>query len=116
MSTSLKEVKEVRDCERATMLTRAYEAGNFVNSYETQDLDAALELRCKYHEPDYQAAFIVGFYASYERHEIPLFYQENFTLAYEDVGEELIALGLEDQPEVGFAPKPRFSITVKEPV
>lgn len=56
-----------------TALTRAFDAGNYANAYETQDLDRAIaahRFNVSWKER-YLPAFILGFYSSYAPHEIP---------------------------------------------
>ena len=49
-----------------------YEAGNYANAYETQDLDVASEQHKLYTKNElYCSGFVLGFYSSYELHEVP---------------------------------------------
>lgn len=65
-----------------TEISQAFSAGNYAAAYETEDLDEALEAfnaesdddsdtLIRYNRPDHERfAFIVGFFASCELHEI----------------------------------------------
>lgn len=65
--------------KRATesTLRRAFASGDYANAYETTSLDKALVNLCKRFRRkggpshDYRCAFVLGFFASYELHEIP---------------------------------------------
>jgi hypothetical protein len=83
--------------ERDRTLTRAFAGGNYANAYEGDDYSS--------HEPaltgfsaDYRVAFILGFFATYERHEVPY----EHAVAYEEAlahpaAERLRELGLLDR-------------------
>ena len=49
-------------------LHRGFDAGNFANAYETDRYDRAIGGQ-EDESPEYQAAFTLGFFASYEEHE-----------------------------------------------
>lgn len=48
---------------------RAFDAGNFANAYETADWEAAWEDHCEEHA-EARHAFLLGFFSSYELHEV----------------------------------------------
>lgn len=50
-------------------MSRAFDAGNYANAYETQHLGNALA-QSRYTTEHTRAAFVLGFYGSYELHEI----------------------------------------------
>ena len=74
-------------------LHAGYSAGNFSNAYETECLTEALEPRfgCGVL---YLQAFTVGFYASYEDHEIPPQDRERWLRAKLAVGGMLEEAGI----------------------
>lgn len=53
--------------DQCTEISQAFSAGNYANAYETQDIEA-----CGIEDmtPDYRAAFVLGFFDSYELDEI----------------------------------------------
>lgn len=52
-----------------TDMSRAFDAGNYANAYESRDLEVALK-RARYTAPHTRAAFVLGFFSSYELCEI----------------------------------------------
>lgn len=65
-----------------TNLHRGFEAGNFANAYETDDLEIALENADHKLGQDYLDAFIMGFFSTYELHEIPSDNLDQYETAY----------------------------------
>ena len=53
----------------ATARSQAFDAGNYCNAYETTDWDAAWSKYCEKYKA-HDTAFLLGFFASYELHEI----------------------------------------------
>jgi hypothetical protein len=54
------------------VLSRAFDAGNYCNAYETNNLAEAEEKHKTESEGEaYMAAFLLGFFSSYELEEIP---------------------------------------------
>ena len=62
-------MKEFNLTER-TEMSRAFDAGNYANAYETTDLETALK-RARYTAEHTRAAFVLGFFGSYALDEIP---------------------------------------------
>jgi hypothetical protein len=79
-------------------LSHGFSAGNYCNAYETQDLEGALKKRAvASRSPAYRAAFVLGFFASYELHEIPSSWREEFDEAYHSKhGQRVLELGYTD--------------------
>lgn len=76
-------------------LAHGFSAGNYANAYETEDLEVAIQKRnVATRSEAYRAAFILGFYGSYELHEIPLSHRDAFDEAYHsDYGHGVLELG-----------------------
>ena len=71
-------------CSKAdTELSQGFSAGNYCNAYEAQDLADGLAKRdITAASAAYHAAFIMGFFGSYELHEISSTYREQFDEGY----------------------------------
>jgi hypothetical protein len=70
---------------------RGFDAGNYANAYESTDLES-VELDCE--SDAYRAAFVLGFFASYELNEIPSDAREAFDSAYRsEFGAIVLAAG-----------------------
>lgn len=79
--------------ERDLELSHGFSAGNYANAYQTEDLGEVSEVLDANEEP-YRHAFILGFFSSYELHEIPGDARERFDEAYHsDNGQRVLALG-----------------------
>jgi hypothetical protein len=83
--------------ERDRTLTRAFEGGNYANAYEGDDYSRHEDTIAGF-SADYRVAFTLGFFATYERHEVP--YEHAVT--YEEAmahpaSERLRELGLLDR-------------------
>lgn len=76
-----------------TELSHGFSAGNYANAYQTQDLDEVSEV-LEANGSRYRAAFILGFFSSYELHEIPADARERFDEAYHsEAGQRVLELG-----------------------
>lgn len=79
-------------------LIRAWSAGNFAQSYVSTYLDVAWRKHAppcvEEYEMQARAAFVLGFYASYEEHEIPTDDLDEHSAAMASVGAELRKLGI----------------------
>ena len=67
----------------ALSLSHGYDAGNSAAAYLSEDINVALrrlDIRPDGSEPShaYYGAFVLGFYSSFERHEIPMRRRETF--------------------------------------
>lgn len=74
-------------------IRRGFDAGNYANAYETTCLETALAALSMNRSADYESAFILGFFGSYERHEMGE-HAEDYALAYEAVGARAAELGI----------------------
>jgi len=76
-------------------LSHGFSAGNYCNAYETEELSAGLAQRNVTTASEaYRAAFIMGFFGSYELHEISDDARERFDEAYHsDHGKRVLELG-----------------------
>lgn len=93
--------------DQRTEISNAYSAGNYANSYETNDLDA-----CDQHVemgiPHERIAFILGFFASYELDEIPGESREDFDSAYHsEIGRYVVRSGYCDSRADEYAAEER---------
>lgn len=77
---------------RDTDLLRAYDNGNYVIAYETEDVDKAWDSLPDGYSTEEEAAFLLGFFSTFELHEMGP-EAESFVAAYEAVGRRLRALG-----------------------
>jgi hypothetical protein len=90
--------------ERDRTLARAFEGGAYANAYQGEDY-ALHEDTIAGFSVDYRVAFILGFFATYERNEVPY----EHAVAYEEAlahpaSERLRALGLLDRCELNITP------------
>jgi hypothetical protein len=79
-----------------TRLSQGFDAGNYCNSYETQDYRAAREKHDLFESDNdaFSVGFRLGFFASYTLAEIPLDMEDVFTAAYHSqLGQRVIDLG-----------------------
>jgi hypothetical protein len=87
--------KEPEILDGPTAASNGFDAGNYANAYEGSDLSEALEYHGLDDRPEtdtYRAAFILGFFSSYELHEIGD--REEYDAAYfSDAGQHVIASG-----------------------
>jgi len=93
------------DTERDTRLSQGFSAGNYCNAYETQDLEQAFKQRDLdgSGEP-FKMAFIMGFFASYELHEIPSDCRCWFDEAYHsELGQRVLELGYTERRDEDYA-------------
>lgn len=82
-------------------LSNAFSAGNYANAYVSEDLDAAWEHEGE-SEPDdiianpdgYRAAFVIGFFSSYEADEIPEEHRDEWIDAYTKFGPTMKTIGI----------------------
>lgn len=82
------------------LLSRGFDAGNYSNAYETQDLIAATDHRQAFVDEAYRTGFILGFFSSYELHEIDGAVRDIFEEAYHsDLGRRVRELGYSDSME-----------------
>ena len=89
--------------ERDDHIRRGFDAGNYANAYETTDYDAAIAALSPNRSAEYQAAFTLGFFGSYERSEMGSDV-EAFDEAYALVGKRAGELGIaverdDDEPD-----------------
>lgn len=56
--------------------SRSYDAGNYDNAYISEDLDTAWEKRNK--DDLSRRGYVLGFWATYELHEVPERYREEY--------------------------------------
>lgn len=82
-------------------LSKGFSAGNYCNAYEGRDFGSAVVKRqVKDKSTAYATAFMLGFFASYELHEIPGDHQDAFREAYfSEDGQRVVALGFCDARE-----------------
>jgi hypothetical protein len=80
---------------RDDRLSQGFSAGNYCNAYETDDYDKAIKQRDLLGSgEDFATAFIMGFFASYELHEIPSTHKIDFGTAYHSAaGRRVLELG-----------------------
>ena len=83
----------------ALALSRAFDSGNYAAAYVTEDYERALHECCSERSDAYRAAFTLGFFASYERHEVPESHRDAYDAALaSDAGKRCIAAGYIDAP------------------
>lgn len=87
--------------QRRLDLSQGFSAGNYCNAYETRDFSSAVVKRqIKDKSTAYATAFILGFFASYENHEIPGEHQDAVREAYySDDGKIVLELGYTEPRE-----------------
>jgi hypothetical protein len=72
-----------------TDFSRGYDAGNYGNAYESQDWNAWSAKRklngCSH---EYRSGAMLGFFSSYEIHEIPMSLQNTIAQLRDKYGEE----------------------------
>ena len=83
-------------------VNHGFSAGNYANAYETTDYETAVARLSMNRPAEYIAAFTLGFFASYELHEMTTDEAEAFTKAYKSPGgRECVAAGYCDpRPEL----------------
>jgi hypothetical protein len=78
-------------------VSQGFDAGNYANSYDCEDLESALEdygLSDRTSTDTFRASFILGFFASYTLEEIPQSDREEYDSAYfSAAGKHAIACG-----------------------
>lgn len=85
--------------DRDTDLSHGFDAGNYANAYETQDLTAGLTKHNDQSEA-FRHAYTLGFFSSYELDEIPSDVRDQFDDAYtSEDGQRVLALGYTDARE-----------------
>lgn len=93
---------EARDADAA--LVRGYDAGNYAGAYDdASGLDGAwahalrderyIEYRAGCPE-EFEAAYVLGFFSSYEGHEVPPAHRAKYNAALAGFGERMRALGI----------------------
>jgi hypothetical protein len=94
-------VKEASMSDRDLRLSHGFDAGNYCSSYETVDYTKAVAMRdLKGSGKPYATAFILGFFASYELHEIPAIHRDKYVEAYQsEYGQRVLELGYIDPRE-----------------
>ena len=92
-----------------TRLSQGFSAGNYCNSYETQDYTRAMAIRdLRGSGDDYATAFILGFFSSYELHEIPGSVRDAFDEAYHsEAGQRVVELGYIDPRAEDYKKEPQ---------
>ena len=87
----------------ATSLSRGFDAGNFANAYTSEDFGArsvqteltrALFVRRAREQEAFRAGFVLGFFASYEDHEIPSEHFESFEEARSEWADHARSIGI----------------------
>ena len=69
-------------------LSRGFDHGNYANAYETEDYEQALEdPRIENAPPLFLTGMLLGFFSSYEIHEVPNEYQEDLIAARQEFGD-----------------------------
>lgn len=97
---------KANDTERDLKLSQGFSAGNYCNAYETQDYREAYEKHDLYDSDNdaFSVGFRLGFFASYELHEIPFDMTDVFTTAYHsDHGKRVLELGYTDSRAADYA-------------
>lgn len=85
-------------CQKHQDLSRAFDDGDYAAAYETEDYAAARQEREGF-DADYHAAFILGFFSSYEPHEMGE-HEDDWRQALEsEVGRYVSNEGWIDPPE-----------------
>lgn len=80
-------------------LSRGFDAGNYAYAYETTDYDWAIARRSMNRSAEYIAAFTLGFFSSFEPHEMGE-HQETWREALASkAGQRCLELGYIDAPE-----------------
>lgn len=83
-------------------LHRGFDRGNFANAYETEDYSTVRGRLPSESSQAYVAAFTLGFFSSYEYHEIPADAQEAYLEAYQSAaGARCLELGFIDAQDFG---------------
>lgn len=90
---------------RDTHLSRGFDSGNYCNAYETNDFDHAVKMKFLDDRlPEYKAAFILGFFGSYELDEISMTWRDDFDEAYHsEHGQRVLELGYCDSRKEAYA-------------
>ncbi len=79
----------------ATLLHQGYDAGNYDSAYVSENFTKAWRKReGRAKSAAYRAAYILGFFSSYETHEVPYNYQEEVVAAEHRYGNEMRAAGI----------------------
>jgi hypothetical protein len=82
------------------LITSGYGDGNYSNAYESLDFDAATSHRQGFNEEAYRTGFILGFWSSYELHEIESRWRSIYDEAYHSAtGRRALELGYSDSKE-----------------
>lgn len=94
------------ELETATELSQGFDAGNFANAYETEDYDQALDALGEV-STAYRDAFTLGFFASYELHEMGEHTDDYLEALASPHGRACVAAGYcddrsEEEPTDGF--------------
>lgn len=89
------------DVDRDTLLHLAFDCGNYAQAYEGEDYDLAVareeEKRGGALNQAFLRAFTLGFFSSFELHEIPGSDLDSYHEAYfSPEGERVLALGMID--------------------
>lgn len=96
-----------RDIDLDTVLSRGFDAGNYCNAYETQDYETGLAKRTakpragvrRELQQAWQVAFTLGFFGSYELHEMGE-HEDAYTEALASPhGQRCVELGYVDRTE-----------------
>lgn len=84
--------------ERDRALHAAFSAGNYASAYETTDYAEASQGLTRSADGEYRTAFLLGFFASFERDEVPSKHQAEYdAAATSDVAGRLVELGVLDR-------------------
>lgn len=89
------------EVEEGTAVSHAFDSGNFDSAYVSEDLETAWEKDQESDNPTpekYKDAYIVAFFATFEVHEIPDEYRDEFTNAWHSpIGKAVRAAGYVDE-------------------
>lgn len=81
-------------------ISHGFSAGNFANAYNSEDARIAWRMTVQdYGEcsEEFYHAWVLGFFSTYEVHEIPMEYQQDFSDAYySPIGEQCLDAGYLD--------------------
>ena len=84
---------------RDDQLSRGFDAGNYAAAYETTDYSEAIAKLSPNRSAEYVAAFTLGFFSTYELHEMGE-HQDDYLEAYHsDAGKRVVELGYIDAIE-----------------
>lgn len=81
------------------LLSRGFDAGNYANAYTSENLSKAWRFHnALTKDPAYRAAFVIGFFSSYETHEVPGVHRDELIEAERTYGQRMRDLGIAVDP------------------